>query len=118
MIPILRIDDYWITSIQDTLHDQTVIRFKEDLLEKICQPNSKGLVLDLTAIDVVDSFVTKALIDVGNLARLMGMPVVISGISPAIAITLVEMGLDLEGIETALNLQKGLEKLRSITGER
>ncbi|WP_066639069.1 STAS domain-containing protein [Desulfolucanica intricata] len=118
MIPILRIDDFWITSIQDTLHDQTVVWFKEDLLKKICQPDSKGLIIDLTAIEIVDSFVTKALIDIGNLSKLMGIPVIITGISPAIAITLVEMGLELQGIETALNLQKGLEKLRNITGER
>ena len=117
-VPILKIDDFWIASVQGSLHDQDVIEFKQALLSKIMQPKSKGLIIDLTVLDVVDSFVTKTIIDIRGLARLMGVPVVIVGMSPAVAITLVEMGLSLEGVDTALNLQKGLDKLRNAGKER
>lgn len=117
-VPILLIDGFWVTSIQEALHDRSVLDFKQRLLSKINQPQTQGLVIDLTALDIVDSFVTKALIELCKLADLMGVSVVVTGMNPAVAITLVEMGLDLRGIETALDLQRGLDKLRKLSKER
>jgi rsbT antagonist protein RsbS len=112
-VPILMVDGFWITSIQEALHDQSVLDFQQKLLSKLKQPQTRGLVIDLTALDLVDSFVTKALLELCKLAKLMGIQVIVTGMNPAVAITLVEMGLDLRGIDTALDLQRGLDKLRN-----
>ncbi|AOQ24205.1 RsbT antagonist protein RsbS [Moorella thermoacetica] len=113
-VPILKVDDYWVVAIEETLHDQSVIQFKEELLHNITGVASKGLVIDISALEVVDSFVTRVLIEISRLAELLGLPFVLTGIKPAVAITLTEMGLDLRGMATALNLQKGLDKLKNL----
>ncbi|WP_231115030.1 STAS domain-containing protein [Neomoorella thermoacetica] len=113
-MPILKVDDYWVVAIEETLHDQSVIQFKEELLHNITGVASKGLVIDISALEVVDSFVTRVLIEISRLAELLGLPFVLTGIKPAVAITLTEMGLDLRGMATALNLQKGLDKLKNL----
>ena len=96
-IPILKIEDFLITSIQVPLHDRLAVKFQRDLLQKIEKTKAKGLVIDITAIDVVDSFITRILVE--------------------IAITLVEFGMELEGIMTALNLESGISLLRRVTNE-
>lgn len=119
-IPILKIEDYLVASIQVALHDRSAVQFKDDILHRIYETKAKGLILDLTAVDVVDSFIGKLIGEIGDMAGLMGAKVVITGLQPAVAITLVELGLELEGIITALNLEKGIEALRqagSETGE-
>ncbi len=113
-VPILKVDDYWVVAVEETLHDQSVIQFKEELLHNITGVAGKGLVIDISALEVVDSFVTRVLIEISKLAGLLGLPFVLTGIKPAVAITLTEMGLDLQGMATALNLQKGLEKLKNL----
>ncbi|AKX94258.1 STAS domain-containing protein [Neomoorella thermoacetica] len=113
-VPILKVDDYWVVAIEETLHDQSVIQFKEELLHNITGVAGKGLVIDISALEVVDSFVTRVLIEISRLAELLGLPFVLTGIKPAVAITLTEMGLDLRGMATALNLQKGLDKLKNL----
>nr|3ZXN_A Chain A, ANTI-SIGMA-FACTOR ANTAGONIST (STAS) DOMAIN PROTEIN [Moorella thermoacetica ATCC 39073]3ZXN_B Chain B, ANTI-SIGMA-FACTOR ANTAGONIST (STAS) DOMAIN PROTEIN [Moorella thermoacetica ATCC 39073] len=113
-VPILKVDDYWVVAIEETLHDQSVIQFKEELLHNITGVAGKGLVIDISALEVVDEFVTRVLIEISRLAELLGLPFVLTGIKPAVAITLTEMGLDLRGMATALNLQKGLDKLKNL----
>ncbi|MBU1750206.1 MAG: STAS domain-containing protein, partial [Chloroflexi bacterium] len=99
-------------SIQVALHDASAVQFKDDLLHEIHRTKARGLILDLTAMDVVDSFLGKLIGDVAEMAGLMGTTVVITGLQPAVAITLVELGLELPGVVTALNLEKGMAHLR------
>jgi rsbT antagonist protein RsbS len=116
-IPILKIEDYLVASIQVALHDSSAVQFKDNLLHRIYDTKAKGLILDLTAVDVVDSFIGKLIGEIGEMAGLMGAKVVITGLQPAVAITLVELGLELGGVVTALNLEKGIEALRKVEGE-
>jgi rsbT antagonist protein RsbS len=111
-IPILQIEQFLVASIQVALHDASAVQFKDDLLARIHETKARGLILDLTALDVVDSFLGKLIGDVAEMAGLMGTTVVITGLRPAVAITLLELGLELEGVVTALNLEKGMDTLR------
>ena len=88
------------------------MQFKDDLLQRIFETRARGLILDLTAVEVVDSFIGRLISDIASMAGLMGTRVVITGFQPAVAITLVELGLELQGVLTALNLEKGLAALQ------
>lgn len=114
-IPILKVEDVLIASIQVALHDASAVQFKDDLLEKIHDTKARGVIIDLTAIDVVDSFIGRMIADIAAMAGLMGARVVLTGLQPAVAITLVELGLELAGVLTALNLEKGLDVMRHQT---
>jgi len=116
-IPILQIEEFLVASVQVELYDKSAVMFKENLLERIYETKAKGLILDLTAVEVVDSFMGRIITEVGAMAGLMGTRVVITGLQPAVAITLVELGLELEGVHTALNLQKGIATLRRVIAE-
>lgn len=111
-IPILQIEDFLVASIQVSLHDRSAVQFRDDLLQKIYETKAKGLIIDLTAVDMVDSFIGRLIGDVAEMAALMGTRVVVSGLQPAVAITLTELGLELPGVITALNLEKGIATLR------
>jgi len=111
-VPILQIEQFLVASIQVPLHDSSAVQFRDDLLTEIHRTRARGLILDMTAMDVVDSFLGKLIGDVAEMAGLMGATVVITGLQPAVAITLVELGLSLEGVVTALNLEKGMAYLR------
>lgn len=116
-IPILQIEDFLVASIQTALHDRSAVQFRDDLLQRIHETKAKGLIIDLTAVDIVDSFIGRLIGDVAEMAALMGTRVVVSGLQPAVAITLTELGLELPGIITALNLEKGISILRRLTRE-
>ena len=116
-IPILKIEEFLVASIQVELYDKSAVMFKENLLERIYETKAKGLILDLTAVEVVDSFMGRIITEVGAMAGLMGTRVVITGLQPAVAITLVELGLELRGVHTALNLEKGIAALRRMLAE-
>jgi len=111
-IPILQIENFLVASIQVALHDRSAVQFRDDLLQRIFDTKAKGLIIDLTAVDIVDSFIGRLIGDVAEMAALMGTRVVVSGLQPAVAITLTELGLELPGIITALNLEKGIAVLR------
>lgn len=113
--PILKIEDFLVASIQTALHDAQAMEFKDSLLQRIYDTKARGVVLDLTAIDVLDSFVGRLINDIAQMANLMGAKVVITGLQPAVAITLIELGLELRGVLTALNLEKGIAALRRAT---
>ena len=113
-IPILQIENFLVASIQVSLHDRSAVRFRDDLLQEIYDTKAKGLVIDLTAVDIVDSFIGRLIGDVAEMSSLMGTRVVVSGLQPAVAITLTELGLDLPGVITALNLEKGIAILRRL----
>ncbi|NJP06476.1 MAG: STAS domain-containing protein [Chloroflexaceae bacterium] len=112
-IPILKVGDVLIASIQVALHDASAVQFKDDLLQKIHDTKARGVIIDLTAIDVVDSFIGRMIADIAAMSGLMGARVVLTGLQPAVAITLVELGLELTGVLTALNLEKGLAMMQS-----
>lgn len=111
-IPILQIEDFLVASIQVALHDRSAVQFRDDLLQRIFETKAKGLIIDLTAVDIVDSFIGRLIGDVAEMSALMGTRVVVSGLQPAVAITLTELGLELPGVITALNLEKGISILR------
>ena len=116
-IPILKIGDILIASIQVALHDASAVQFKDDLLQKIHDTRARGVIIDLTALDVVDSFIGRLIADIAAMAGLMGARVVLTGLQPAVAITLVELGLELPRVLTALNLEKGLVMMQRLTEE-
>jgi len=116
-IPILKIEEFLVASVQVELYDKSAMVFKENLLQRIYETKAKGLILDLTAVEVVDSFMGRIITEVGAMAGLMGTRVVITGLQPAVAITLVELGLELTGVSTALNLEKGIATLRRMMAE-
>jgi rsbT antagonist protein RsbS len=116
-IPILKIGDFLVASIQIELHDHSAVQFKNNLLQHIYETKAKGLILDLTAVEVVDSFMGRIISEVAAMAGLMGAKLVITGLQPSVAITLVEFGLELKGVYTALNLEKGITMLERIIAE-
>ncbi|MDQ0221323.1 STAS domain-containing protein [Peribacillus cavernae] len=116
-IPILKLYDCLLVSIQGELDDATALQFQEDLLQKIHETSANGVVIDITSIDFIDSFIAKVLGDVLSMSTLMGAKVVITGIQPAVAITLIELGISLNDVMTALDLEKGLEKLQQELGD-
>ncbi|GAA0321986.1 RsbT antagonist protein RsbS [Bacillus carboniphilus] len=116
-IPILKLHNTLLASIQWELDDQTALQFQEDLLQKIYETGANGVVIDITAIDFIDSFIAKVLGDVIQMSKLMGAKVVITGVQPAVAITLLELGVTLDDVLTALDLEKGLDKLRQELGD-
>lgn len=116
-IPILKLHQYLLITIQTELDDQTALQFQEDLLNKIHETSAKGIVIDLTSVDMIDSFIAKVLGDVVDMSKLMGAQVVLTGIQPAVAITLIDLGIHMRNVPTALDLEKGLEKLQQELGD-
>lgn len=115
-IPILKLHNYLLISIQTEIDDNTAIQFQEDLLSKIHKTGSKGVVIDLTSVEIIDSFIAKVLGDVVTMSDLMGARVVLTGIQPAVAITLIDLGIHMQDVPTALNIEQGLIKLHQELG--
>jgi rsbT antagonist protein RsbS len=111
-VPILGIDEFLIASIQIPLDDLAIIRFQEDLLKEVAAKEAAGVILDITALDVVDSFMARMLDDIAVSVRFMGAETAIVGIQPTVAIPLVRMGLKIPNAVTALSLQKAITALR------
>ncbi|MDQ1035548.1 rsbT antagonist protein RsbS [Streptomyces sp. V3I8] len=114
-IPILRIGDTLLVSVQFDLEDQMVLNLQEDLAEQIVAKSARGVIIDISALEIVDSFVGRMLATVAAISRVLDARTVVVGMRPAVAITLVELGLSLGGVDTALDLEKGLAKLRHPT---
>jgi rsbT antagonist protein RsbS len=112
-IPILRLGRTLLTTIQGELRDKVAQDFQDDVLSALEMRGTDGLVIDISALEVVDTYVARVLVETGRMARLMGAQTVLVGMRPEIAATLVRMGYAMEGVRTALNLQEGLELLRS-----
>src|SRR6202167_2700382 len=110
-VPILKIGSTLLVSIQIDLQDQSVQQLQEDLAEQIVASGANGVIIDITAVEIVDSFIGRMLSAVGSMSRLFDAETVIVGMRPAVAITLVELGLSLPGVRTAINAEKGLEIL-------
>ena len=111
-IPILKLYNCLFVSIQWELDDQTALQFQDLLLQRIHETGARGVVIDLTSVDMIDSFIAKVLGDVISMSKMMGVKVVLTGIQPAVAITLVELGIHLQDVLTAIDLEKGLETIQ------
>jgi len=113
-IPILKLKDTLLVSIQMDLSDDDALQFQEDLIEQTRSSEAAGVVIDITALEVVDSFMARVLNDTANMVRLVGAETVICGMQPAVALTLTEMGRELVGVETALNLDQAVDRLSEL----
>jgi rsbT antagonist protein RsbS len=111
-VPILKIGDTLITTVQVELDDRTVDAFRHDVLTRIEATGAKGLVVDISALDTLDTYVARMLSALGRMARLMGTSTVVVGMRPEVAAALVRMGFPISDVETALSLEEGLELLR------
>jgi rsbT antagonist protein RsbS len=111
-IPIVRLGEFLLVSIQVDMHDQLALSLQDDLTSRIVQTRARGVLIDISALDIVDSFIGRMLGNIAGMARILDAQTVVTGMQPSVAITLVELGLPLAGIRTALNLEKGMELLR------
>ena len=111
-IPILRIGEVLLVSVQVDLHDQLAIALQEDLAAAIDRTGAKGVLIDISGLEVVDSFIGRMVATISSVGRLMDARTVVVGMQPAVAITLVELGLSLPGVDTALDIDRGLQMLR------
>ena len=112
-IPILQMGSYLLVTIQVDMQDQTALALQDDLAEKISRTGAKGVLIDISALEIVDSFVGRMLAGISGIARILDATTVVVGMQPAVAITLVELGLSLEGVRTALNVERGMQLLQS-----
>jgi rsbT antagonist protein RsbS len=111
-IPVLTLGDVLLVSIQVDLEDQLALRLQDDLAERIVASGARGVVIDITALDIVDSFVGRTLATIASVSKVLDAETIVVGMRPAVAITLVELGLQLRGVRTALNVELGLAMLR------
>jgi rsbT antagonist protein RsbS len=111
-IPILKIGDCLLVTIQVDMHDQLAMSLQEDLTSKIAQYASRGVLIDISSLEIVDSFIGRMLANIAAMSKVLDAQTVLTGMQPAVAITLVELGMALPGIKTALNVERGMELLR------
>jgi rsbT antagonist protein RsbS len=112
-IPILRMGEFLLVSIQVDLHDQLVLQLQDDLTNAVQRHAARGVLIDISAVEVVDSFIGRMISDISSMGRILGARTVLVGMRPAVAITLVELGLSLPGVETALTVERGMQRLRA-----
>ena len=112
-IPILRMGRYLLVTIQVDMHDQLALTLQDDLTARIVRDRAKGVLIDISSLDMVDSFIGRMISNIANMARVLDAQTVVTGMQPAVAITLVELGLDLPGVRTALNVERGMQLLQA-----
>src|SRR5438477_10477890 len=115
-IPILRMGDFLLVTIQVDMHDRLALTLQDDLTAKIEKTGARGVLLDISALEMVDSFIGRMIANIAALSRVLDAQTVVVGMRPAVAITLVELGLSLDGVRTALNVEKGMKLLRTALG--
>jgi rsbT antagonist protein RsbS len=116
-IPILKIDNFLLVTVQVDMHDRLAVTLQDDLTDRIVTTRARGVLIDISALDIVDSFIGRMLGNIAGMARILDAETVVVGMQPSVAITLVELGLSLPGIRTALNIDRGMDLLRAATGE-
>jgi len=115
-IPILKIGTALLVTIQVDMHDQLATRLQDDLTTMIVKTRARGVLIDISALEIVDSFIGRMLANIANLSRLLDADTVVVGMRPEVAITLVELGLGLPGVKTALNAERGLAMIGGVSG--
>jgi len=116
-IPILRMGEFLLVTIQVDMHDQLAMALQDDLTNMIAKHSSRGVLIDISSLDIVDSFIGRMLANIAGMARILDAETVVVGMQPAVAITLVELGMALPGVRTALNVESGMDLLREIRGD-
>jgi rsbT antagonist protein RsbS len=116
-IPILKVGDCLLVSIQVDMHDRLAMSLQDELTRKIVATRARGVMIDISALEIVDSFIGRMLSNIAAMSRVLDASTVLVGMRPAVAITLVELGLELGGIHTALNVDKGLALIRRLIDE-
>jgi rsbT antagonist protein RsbS len=117
-IPILKLGECLLVSIQVDMHDRLAMSLQDDLTSRIVSTRAKGVLIDISSLEMVDSFIGRVLGDIAAMSRILDAETVVVGMRPAVAITLVELGLSLNGVRTALNVERGMALLRSRIGAR
>src|SRR6187200_2832363 len=117
-IPILQMGEFLLVTIQVDMHDQLALTLQDDLTSKISATGARGVLIDISALEMVDSFIGRMIANISSMARVLDAETVVTGMQPAVAITLVELGLSLTGVRTALNVEKGMHLLRASLGGR
>ena len=117
-IPILKLEDVLLVSIQVDMHDQLALTLQDDLTQKIVATRARAVLIDISALEMVDSFMGRMLGNIASMSRILDAQTVVVGMRPAVAITLVELGLSLPGIRTALNVDAGLALMRAVLARR
>lgn len=112
-IPILQMGDFLLVTIQVDMHDQLAMTLQDDLSERISRNSARGVLIDISALDMVDSFIGRMIGNISGLSKVMDAETVLVGMQPAVAITLVELGLTLPGVSTALNVERGMKLLQN-----
>ncbi len=112
-IPILKMEELLLVTIQVDMHDRLAMALQDDLTDRIVRSRARGVLIDISALEVVDSFMGRMLGDIASMARVLDAETVVVGMRPAVAITLVELGLSLQGVRTALDVDKGMAMLRA-----
>ncbi|AKK00525.1 MULTISPECIES: STAS domain-containing protein [Pseudomonas] len=111
-IPILQMGDFLLVTIQVDMHDQLALTLQDDLSERISKTSARGVLIDISALDMVDSFIGRMIATISGLSKIMDAETMLVGMQPAVAITLVELGLTLPGVSTALNVERGMKLLQ------
>jgi rsbT antagonist protein RsbS len=117
-IPILKMGDYLLVTIQVDMHDRLALTLQDDLTEGIARTRAQGVLIDISSLEIVDSFIGRMLGNIAAMSRVLDAETVVVGMRPAVAITLVELGLSLPGVRTALNVEKGMSLLQGVSAER
>ncbi len=117
-IPILQMGRLLLVTIQVDMHDRLAMQLQDDLTERIVKAGARGVLLDISSLEVVDSFIGRMISNIAAMARVLDADTVVVGMQPAVAITLVELGLSLEGVRTALNVDRGMALLQERAGDR
>jgi len=116
-IPILKMGGYLLVTIQVDMHDRLALSLQDDLTEKIANTQARGVLIDISSLEIVDSFIGRMLGNIAAMSRVLDAETVVVGMRPAVAITLVELGLSLPGVRTALNVEKGMSLLQMAGAE-
>src|SRR5688572_8801212 len=111
-IPILRMGEFLLVTIQIDMHDQMALRLQDDLSNAIVKNATRGVLIDISTLEMVDSFIGRMVNDISTMGKILGAETILVGMQPAVAITLVELGLSLPGVATALNVERGMALLR------
>lgn len=117
-LPVLKIGDLLLVSIQEDLDDKSAVQLQDDLAERIVATGARGVIIDITALEIVDSFIGRMLSSIASVSQVLDAQTVVVGMRPAVAITLVELGLSLGGVRTALNVERGMQLLDELRPAR